>query len=177
MKMFCKVLLWLLLLPTVGQAQFTWTANNGKITITKYTGSGGEVVIPDTITDLGSKRFSRGPMTPSRRIQNNIKHIMSPINNVDFKGTSIVNCSITRLLIKRNNFQVDHTIHRITSKAANLAQEETTIAFESPVNGFSNNILYEDTILETRSISFSAVPGCLGGRNAILSSVACGTQP
>jgi hypothetical protein len=46
------VLLLLLTLPAVVQAQFNYTINNGTITITKYTGPGGEVIIPDTIQEL-----------------------------------------------------------------------------------------------------------------------------
>ncbi len=41
-----------LLLPAVVQAQFTFTTNNGAITITGYTGSNGVVTIPGTIADL-----------------------------------------------------------------------------------------------------------------------------
>jgi len=36
------------MLPTMAQAQFTFTTNNGAITIDGYTGSGGAVVIPST---------------------------------------------------------------------------------------------------------------------------------
>ena len=39
-------------LPAVVQAQYSYTTNNGTITITEYTGSGGAVVIPSTINDL-----------------------------------------------------------------------------------------------------------------------------
>ena len=46
------LLLLLLTLPAVVQAQFTYTANNGQITITGYTGSGGAVTIPGTIDGL-----------------------------------------------------------------------------------------------------------------------------
>ena len=42
----------LLALPAVVQAQFTFTTNNGTITITGYTGSNGVVMIPGTIADL-----------------------------------------------------------------------------------------------------------------------------
>jgi hypothetical protein len=52
----CTRLLPLLLVltrPIAVQAQdFTYTTNNGTITITEYTGSGGDVTIPDTITGL-----------------------------------------------------------------------------------------------------------------------------
>ncbi len=44
--------LFVLLLPGIVHAQFTYTTNNGSVTITGYTGSGGVVVIPSTIADL-----------------------------------------------------------------------------------------------------------------------------
>ena len=46
------VLLLLLARPAAVQAQFNYTTNNGTITITGYTGSGGAVTIPDTINGL-----------------------------------------------------------------------------------------------------------------------------
>jgi len=42
----------LLTLPAAVQAQFTYTTNNGAITITGYTGPGGAVTIPSTINGL-----------------------------------------------------------------------------------------------------------------------------
>ncbi len=43
----------LLALPAVVQAQdFTYTTDNSTITITAYTGPGGDVTIPDTISGL-----------------------------------------------------------------------------------------------------------------------------
>lgn len=45
-------LLLLLGLPATVCAQFTYTANNGTITITGYTGPGGAVIIPETIDSL-----------------------------------------------------------------------------------------------------------------------------
>ena len=57
-------LLLMLALPAVVQAQFTFTTNgDNTITITKYTGSGGAVTIPDTInglpvTSIGSDAFN-----------------------------------------------------------------------------------------------------------------------
>ena len=55
----------LLALPAVVQAQFTYTTNNGTITITGYTGPGGAVTIPDTInglpvTSIGDYAFNDG---------------------------------------------------------------------------------------------------------------------
>jgi hypothetical protein len=45
-------MLLLVTLPSVVQAQFTYETNNGTITITGYTGTGGEVSIPESITGL-----------------------------------------------------------------------------------------------------------------------------
>ncbi len=42
----------LLAIAPAAQAQFNFTTNNGAITITGYTGSGGDVTIPDTINGL-----------------------------------------------------------------------------------------------------------------------------
>jgi hypothetical protein len=42
----------LLAVPATLQAQFNFMTNNGAITITGYTGSDGNVFIPDTITGL-----------------------------------------------------------------------------------------------------------------------------
>lgn len=54
----------LLLPPAVVQAQFSYTTNNGTITITRYTGAGGAVTIPSTInglpvTSIGDSAFTR----------------------------------------------------------------------------------------------------------------------
>jgi hypothetical protein len=42
----------LLALPVAAQAQFTYTTNNGTITITGYTGSGSDVKISNSINGL-----------------------------------------------------------------------------------------------------------------------------
>jgi hypothetical protein len=52
----------LLLLPVAARAQFIYTTNNGAMTIVQYTGSGGDVVIPNTVgalpvTTIGSSAF------------------------------------------------------------------------------------------------------------------------
>ena len=56
------MLLLLLALPTAVQAQFTFTTNNGAITITRYTGPGGAVRIPSMtnglpVTGIGDSAF------------------------------------------------------------------------------------------------------------------------
>jgi len=62
---FAVKLLWLVPLigwPAGAQAQFTFATNNGAITISRYTGSGGAVLIPSTtnglpVTSVGANAF------------------------------------------------------------------------------------------------------------------------
>jgi hypothetical protein len=59
---FKVVLLLLLTLPAVVEAQFTFTTNKGTITITGYTGPGGTVIIPEAmnglpVTTIGPEAF------------------------------------------------------------------------------------------------------------------------
>jgi hypothetical protein len=83
MKTSFKVLLPLLLLlapPTVVQAQFTFTTNNGSITITGYTGPGGDVTIPDTtngypVTGIGTNVFYDCTNLTSITISTNVTSI------------------------------------------------------------------------------------------------------
>lgn len=61
-------ILLLLTLPAVANAQFTFTTNNGAITITGYTGPGGAVVIPSTtngypVTEIGNASLTNPSIT------------------------------------------------------------------------------------------------------------------
>ncbi|MGA2864305.1 MAG: leucine-rich repeat domain-containing protein [Verrucomicrobiota bacterium] len=63
MRLLPLLLLLLLALPAVVEAQFNYTTNNGTITITKYIGPGGAVTIPRTIqglpvTSIGANAFT-----------------------------------------------------------------------------------------------------------------------
>jgi BspA type Leucine rich repeat region (6 copies) len=70
----------LLALPAAVEAQFTYTTNNGAITITGYTGSGGAVIIPSKITGLpvtgiGPSAFAFSSSLTSVTISNNVTSI------------------------------------------------------------------------------------------------------
>jgi hypothetical protein len=67
-------------LPAMAQAQFRYTTNSGTITITKYTGSGGDVTIPNTInglsvTSIGAFAFARHPTITGITIPNSVTNI------------------------------------------------------------------------------------------------------
>jgi hypothetical protein len=62
-KLLTLLMLMLIGLPAVVQAQFTFTTNNdGSLNIYQYTGSGGAVLIPDAtnglpVTTIGNSAF------------------------------------------------------------------------------------------------------------------------
>ena len=82
-KVLSLLMLPLLTLPVVVQAQFDYTSNgDGTITITGYTGPGGAVVIPDTIngllvTGIGDYAFSGKTSVTSVTIPNSVTNIGS----------------------------------------------------------------------------------------------------
>ena len=72
--------LFLLFLPTILQAQFNFVTNNGAITITRYTGTGGPVVIPSStngwqITTIGTNAFQSCGTVTSVTIPDTITNI------------------------------------------------------------------------------------------------------
>ena len=95
-SLLLPLLLLLLTLPAVVQAQFTWTTNSGTITITGYTGAGGAVAIPTTITGLpvtaiGNNAFSYCTNLTSVTIPNSV----TSIGDYAFYGcTSLISVTI-----------------------------------------------------------------------------------
>ncbi len=76
----CLLSVLLLALPAVLQAQFTFTTNNGDITITGYTGTNLSVTIPDTInglpvTAIGNLALVESPSLTSITIGTNVTSI------------------------------------------------------------------------------------------------------
>ena len=76
MKKTWPVLFSLLLLAASAdvQAQFTYTTNNGVITLTQYTGGGGAVVISNFVNIIGTNAFSKTAVT-SVTISNSVTSI------------------------------------------------------------------------------------------------------
>ena len=60
----------LLALPAAVQAQFNYTTNVGSITITGYTGPGGDVAIPDTINGLPVTSIGQGAFASCTSLTN-----------------------------------------------------------------------------------------------------------
>jgi hypothetical protein len=86
-RVSCMMLL--LALPVALQAQFTYTTNNGTLTITGYTGSGGAVTIPDTIdglpvTSIGQYAFS---------FQTSLTNLTIPHGIINIENYAFSQCS------------------------------------------------------------------------------------
>jgi hypothetical protein len=89
-------LLLLLTLPAVVQAQFTFTTNNGVLTITGYTGPGGAAVIPSStngypVTSLAEQAFYSTTDLTSVTIPNSVTNIG---NNALPYTTSFTNITV-----------------------------------------------------------------------------------
>jgi hypothetical protein len=114
-------MLLLLTLPGEVNAQFTFTTNNGAITITGYTGSGGAVIISDMtngypVTNIGTNAFAGLTSLTSVSIPNGITNIgqsafeeCSRLSSVTM-GTNLIaigtnaffECGIASLIIPNN---------------------------------------------------------------------------
>src|ERR1035438_2469396 len=94
-KALCALLL-VLVWPAVAPAQFAFTTNNGAITITGYTGSGGTVTIPDStngfpVKVIGDKAFYNSHTIVNVVIPNSVTSVG---NYVFFYCTALTNVTI-----------------------------------------------------------------------------------
>jgi hypothetical protein len=116
LKTSCAVRLFLLLLllplPAVVQAQFTYTTNNGAITITGYTGSGGTVTIPSAtnglpVTLIGDYAFQNCASLTSVIIPNPVTRIG---NAAFFSCANLTRAVIPASVISIGNFAFEFCI-------------------------------------------------------------------
>jgi hypothetical protein len=116
------LLLLLLTLPAVVEAQFTYTINNGTVTITGYTGPGGAVVIPSTINGL--------PVTTI----GNFAFYGASLTSVTF-GTNVTSIGIAAFYDGYNltNVTISHSVTAIGSQAFQDCNRLTNVTIPSSV--------------------------------------------
>ena len=85
-----------LLIPTLAQAQFTYTTNGGTVTITSYTGSAADVSIPSIINNLQVTDIGQGSFAGLSQITNiTIPNTVLRIRPGAFQGcTNLINAGL-----------------------------------------------------------------------------------
>lgn len=87
-------------LPTLGFAQFTWTTNEDTITITGYTGSGGNVTIPSVITGLPVTSLGEGAFFSAANPLTNLTGVTIPESVTNIGKDAFMQCTgLTNVVI------------------------------------------------------------------------------
>lgn len=151
---------WLVLLSPSVQAQFIFDTNNGAITITAYTGTGGTVIIPNStngfpVTSIGTNAFENASIT-SVIIPNSITNIGS----VAFFGCG----SMTNLTLPTNILSIQpYTFFGCTNlTSVSIPTAVVNIGLESFYNcsGLTNVVIPTNvTVIDQMAFS-----GCSGLR-------------
>jgi hypothetical protein len=133
---FLVVGLWLLL-PAVAQAQFTFTTNNGAITITAYTGSGGMVGVPSTtngfpVTIIGNSAFLNKSAVTRLIIPNSVTNI----GNSAFLGCSGL-----------TNITIGSSVTNIGNAAFQSCTKLTSVLIPDGVANLGSNVFYSCSAL------------------------------
>jgi hypothetical protein len=122
---FVKIRLWWLLtlsLVVCAQAQFDYTATNGTITINRYTGPGGAVVIPDAIENLPVTAIAAAAFSSSA----NLTSVFVPATVTNIGYEAFVWCSAL------TNLTVDDLNPAYTSVAGVLLDRNRTTLIQYP---------------------------------------------
>ena len=126
-----------LLLSGVVHAQYTFTTNNGAITITGYTGSNGNVIIPSTtngypVTSIGTNAFN------SMIILTNVI-IPDSITNIDYGA--FLNCSrLTNVTFGNSVISIGANAFMYCThlKSVTIPDSVTSIGIQAFMNCWSN---------------------------------------
>src|SRR5260370_32598410 len=130
----------LLALPAVVQAQFNWAFNGSEITITGYTGPGGDVTIPDTINGwpvktIGNGAFYDNDFVTSVTIPNSVivigedafdsctslAGVTIHANTTSLAGSTFVYCSnMTNFNILNSITSIRHTLFALCTALSSM---------------------------------------------------------
>jgi len=113
------LLLFLLALPVVAQtSDYTWKTNNGAITITKYTGAGGDVTIPAAIngmpvTTIAPQAFMKYAELTSVIVPESITHLdgmgflyCSKLKSIKVEARNPAYCSVDGVVFDKEKTQL-----------------------------------------------------------------------
>lgn len=170
------------MLPAAVQAQFTFTTNNGAITITGYTGSSGIVTIPSItnglpVTSIGNSAFYNKSSLTNVIIPNSITNIGS---SSFYLCTSLTNVTIPNSVISigseafyacysLTSIMIPSSVTNIGSGpfAACTSLMTITVDINNPTYTSAGGVLFNQN--QTMLIQF---PGAIAGSYTISNSVA-----
>lgn len=160
-------LLFVLVLPEVAQAQFTFTTNNGAITITRYTGSGGTVVIPAStnglpVTTIGNSAFESSKITSVTipdsvtNIGNGAFEFCSSLANVSI-GNGLTNLGQYVFLqcVTLTNIAVDSSNPAYSSAAGALFDKTQDTLIQYPVGLTNSSYAISNSVTVIAANAFS----------------------
>ena len=182
------LLLLLLTLPAVVQAQFTLATNNGTITITGYTGSGGAVTIPRTtngylVTGIGSSAFDNCASLTSITIGTNVTSIgawafsiCTGLTAITVDTNSPAYSSVEGVLFNKNqttliqypggkagaSCTIPSSVTNIAGRAFGYCSSLIEVTIPNSVTSIGDNAFSECTKLATIAIP-NSVPSIGGG--------------
>ena len=166
-----------LALPAMLQAQFTFTTNNGAITITRYTGSGGAVVIPSVtngypVTAIGTNVF---------RSQTNLTSVTIPDSVTSICYNAFYTCSsLTSVTIPDSVTSIEgfpfancHGLTNISVATGNQAYVSISGVWfdklQTTLIGFPDGLTASYAIPNSvTNIGEEAFEGCLGLTNVTI---------
>jgi len=123
----------LLALPAAVQAQFNFTTNNGAVTITRYTGSDGAVVIPDStngysVTSIGFGAFAQ---------TTNLTSVIIPDSVTNIGNSAFSECSNLTSVV------IGHSVTSIGDYAFNECNSLTNVTLPDSMTSIGNFAFYE----------------------------------
>jgi hypothetical protein len=158
-------LLSLLALPVVVQAQFTFTTNNGALTITRYTGCGDAVTLPSTtnglpVTSIGDYAFILCNSLTTVTIPNSFTNIG---NSAFYWCSSLASVTIGTNVTSVGNFAfygctslttvaIPNSVTNIGSYAFDGCSSLTTVTIGNSLNGIGSFAFISCSSLTTISV-------------------------
>lgn len=119
------------LLPVMVQAQFNYTTNNGAISITQYTGSGGGVIIPDRINGLPVTSIDWNAHSSLTKLTD-VTSIMIPNGVTSIRHDAFYNCG------NLTNITIPDTVTNIGRYAFYYCTNLTRVTIPNGVTSINN---------------------------------------
>jgi hypothetical protein len=195
------LLLLLLTLPAVVQAQFDYTEDNGAITITGYTGPGGALAIPATIdgytvTSIGWYAFYGNTSLTSVTIPNSVTSIghqafssCTSLTNISMDAANSVYSSLDGVLVNQaqtaliqfpggrgGSYAIPNSVTSIGDHAFAYCTSLTSVTIPNSVTSIGNGAFLSCTNLTNVTIQNGVIGNSMFANCTSLTSVTIGNS-